>query len=102
MKSVYVHAAPDNVTTEAEVLNVLWFSLFPRVGLPHHKKHFKLLTLLCSLLIVSKIAENGMARVTAAFRVKLSRLLDSSYLGEIQDQASGVLSDMFFVVFFLG
>lgn len=29
-----------------------------------------------------------MARATAAFRVKLNRLLDSSYLGEIQDQAS--------------
>lgn len=41
-----------------------------------------------------------MARATAAFRVKLNRLLDSSYLGEIQDQASDVLSHKFIVGFF--
>lgn len=28
-----------------------------------------------------------MARATATFRVKLNHLLDSSYLGELQDQA---------------
>jgi len=36
----------------------------------------------------SNTAEHGIARATAAFRVKLNRLLDSSFLGEIQCQAS--------------
>lgn len=31
-----------------------------------------------------------MARASAAFRVKLKRLLDHAYLGEIQDQVSSL------------
>lgn len=42
-----------------------------------------------------------MARATAAFRVKLNRLLDRSSLGEIQQQVSGVFFHVFIVELFL-
>lgn len=42
---------------------------------------------------LSYAAEDGAAMATAAFRVKLTRLLDQSRLGEIQAQASSPLAD---------
>lgn len=64
------------------------YSHNPRSRRAHRSNHVLFIWASYALNFLFETADDSMARATAAFRVKLNRLLDHSYLREIQNQAS--------------